>query len=67
MAGLSGDEYANLRGRLSDLLDSVEQRRTSAKAAAVTYPSKAATVLGEADAYNEVAEDLQELLATLPK
>ena len=67
MAGLSGDEYANLLGRLSDFLDNVEQRRASAKAAALAYPSQAAKVLGEADAYNEVAEDLQELLATLPR
>jgi ElaB/YqjD/DUF883 family membrane-anchored ribosome-binding protein len=67
MAGLSGDEYASLRARLSEFLDNVEHRRASAKAAAVAYPSQAAKVLGEADAYNEVAEDLQELLATLPK
>ena len=67
MAGLSGEEYSSLRGRLSDLLDHIESKRDGCKAAAKHYPSKAATVLGEADAYNEVAEDLQELLATLPK
>lgn len=67
MAGLSGDEYAHLRGRLSDFADHVEGKRDSAKAAATHYPSKAATVLGEADAYDDVASDLRALLASLPK
>jgi hypothetical protein len=67
MAGLSGDEYAKLLGRLSDFADHLEQKRDSAKAAATHYPSKAATVLGEADAYDDAAEDVREILKTLPK
>lgn len=67
MAGLSGDEYSNLKGRLSDLVDHLESKRESAKAAAKVYPSKAATVLGEADAYDDAADELRDLLASLPK
>jgi hypothetical protein len=67
MAGLSGDEYAKLKGRLSDLVAHLEDKRESAKAAATHYPSKAATVLGEADAYDDAADEVRELLAALPK
>ena len=67
MAGLSGDEYSNLRSRLSDFADHLEGKRDSAKAAATHYPSKAQTVLGEADAYDDAAADVRAILASLPK
>lgn len=66
MAGLSGDEYAKLRGRISELVEHLEHQRESAKAAAVHYPSVAATKLGEADAYDDSADYVRELLASLP-
>lgn len=67
MAGLSGDEYAKLKGRLSDFADHLEGKRDSAKAAAQHYPSKADTVLGEADAYDDAAADVRAIIASLPK
>lgn len=66
MAGLSGDEYSKLKGRISDLLAHLEHQRDGAKAAATAYPSTAATKLGEADAYDDSADYLRELLASLP-
>lgn len=66
-AGLSGEEYSKLKGRLSDFIDHVESKRDSAKAAAKHYPSKSATLLGEADAYDDVASDLRYLLSSLPQ
>lgn len=67
MAGLSGSEYADLLARLSDMADNFEGKCNSARASATHYPSQAAKVLGEADAYSDAAEDVKELLATLPK
>ncbi len=67
MAGLSGDEYAAIRARLSDYIDHVESQRDGAKAAAKAYPSTADTKLGEADAYDDVAADLREIIAHWPK
>ncbi len=67
MAGLSGEEYAKHLGWLSDFVDHVESKRDSAKAAATHYPSKSATLLGEADAYDDVASDIRALLASMPK
>lgn len=67
MAGLSEQEYSDLLARLSDFADHLEGRRDSAKAAAVHYPSKAETVLGEADAYDDAAADVRAILASLPK
>lgn len=67
MAGLSGDEYAQIKAKLSDYIDHVESKRDSAKAAAKHYPSTAATTLGEADAYDDVADDLREMIAHWPK
>lgn len=66
MAGLSGDEYAKLKGRISDLIGHLESQRDGAKAAAKAYPSTAKTKLGEADAYDDSADYLRELLAGLP-
>ncbi len=65
MEGLSGDEYSRLKGRISDLLDHLEHQRDSAKAAAIAYPLTAATKLGEADAYDDSADYLRELLVSL--
>lgn len=67
MAGLSGDEYSILLARLSDLIDHFEHQRDSAKAAAQHYPSTAATKLGEADAYDDAADCVRDIVATLPK
>ena len=67
MAGLSGNEYAELRGRISDLVDHFEHQRDGAKRAAEAYPSAASTKLGEADAYDDAADYLRNLLASMPK
>lgn len=67
MAGLSGDEYAAIRAKLSDYIDHVESRRDGAKAAATHSPSTAETKLGEADAYDDVAADLREIISHWPK
>ncbi len=67
MAGLSGDEYADLKARISDLVDHFEHQRDGAKAAATHYPSTADTKLGEADAYDDAADCLRGILASMPK
>jgi len=67
MAGLSGNEYADLKARISDLVDHFEHQRDGAKAAAEHYPSNAATKLGEADAYDDAADCLRGVLESFPK
>lgn len=67
MAGLSGDEYANMRARVFDMIEWLEGKRDSAKAAATHYPSTAAKLLGEADAYDDAASELAEFFKDLPK
>lgn len=67
MAGLSGDEYANVRSGIAGLVEWLEGKRDSAKAAATHYPSTAQKLLGEADAYDDAADGLAEFLKTLPK
>lgn len=67
MAGLSGDEYANLRHRMSELVDTMESKRESAKAASEHHPSRKQWLLGEADAYEDAADELRDFMKEMPK
>jgi len=67
MAGLSGDEYSEIKGRLVDYIDHLEHQRDSSKAAAEAYPSMAVRVLGEAEVYGDIATDLREMISHWPK
>lgn len=67
MAGLSGTEYGDIVHQVQSLLEWLESKRDSAKAAAIHYPSTSAKLLGEADAYDDAADSVREMLATFPK
>lgn len=67
MAGLSGDEYSNLRARVSELIDTMDNKRESAKAASVHNQSRAQWLLGEAAAYEDAADELRDFFKTLPQ
>lgn len=67
MAGLSGNEYSDLRARVSELIDTMDSKRASSKAAAEHNPSRRQWLLGEADAYEDAADELSDFFKTLPE
>jgi hypothetical protein len=53
--------------RISDMIEVMETKRVSATAASKHYPSREQWLLGEADAYEDAADELRDLLAALKK